>query len=124
MKYNIPYEASLILNFFSGKIYFVFENEKEVESFLELISRHDSRFDKDFKRKSEMKSAAWEYRNILHMHHLEWSNKIDDFKKLDMYPVSYSVVMEYVNQFNIIADCCSGLMSAFCWNEESEKEGA
>lgn len=122
MPFDIAHESSLILNFFSGKVYFIFDNEKEVESFLSFVKFYDNRFNEDFHGKSIMKSAAWEYRNLTHRHQLEWSDNTNDFKKLDMHPVSYSVVMRYVEQYNTMAKCFSGLMSAFWGDKESKKE--
>ena len=64
MTHDIPHEQSLILNFFNGEVYFVFENQEEVVSFLNYIKAYDPNFntkDKPFKKQAEMKSAAWLY---------------------------------------------------------------
>lgn len=95
---DIPHEASLILNFFSGKIYFIFESKEEIDSFLSFINQYDNRFNKDFSRKLEIKSVAWKYNNLTHRIQLEWADTNNYFKRYDMYPISYSIVMDYINK--------------------------
>lgn len=107
MQYNIPHEASLILNFFGGKTYFIFENEKEVDSFIDFIKEYDVRFSDDFSRKADLKSAAWCYANLCHRYQIEWMDTEEYFKKFDMYPVSYSIVEDFVNKYNESIKCLS-----------------
>lgn len=96
MVHDISHEKSLLLNFFSGKAFFVLNGEDEVDSFLEFINSYDSRFNKDFERKSELKSAAWVLSNLSHQYQLEWGTDISDFFGRDMEPIDYSVVRKYV----------------------------
>ena len=104
-EYDIPHERSLMLNFFNSEIYFLFENQNQVKSFLEYIKRYDNRFntdDKFLQNLKQMKSAAWIYSKNLHKYQLEWTIKsefIDDQyfnEKYSMNPVSYSIVNDYV----------------------------
>lgn len=99
MVQDIPHEASLILNFFGGKVYFTFENEDEVDSLFRLLSIHDSRAELIATQKSRIKSAAWIYSNLLHKHQIEWMDDETHFRKYDMYPISYSVVKDYVDDY-------------------------
>lgn len=97
--YNISHEESLLLNFFSGKVYFVFDKEDEASIFLDYISYYDNRFDSSFTHKNEIESIAWKYSNFSHKNQVEWMNDRFYFKKFDMIPVSFSIVKEHVENF-------------------------
>lgn len=94
MKYEITFEQSLILNFFSSKIYFVFENDEEVESFLSYIKIYDNRLsNKNFENKKDIKSAAWIYCNDWYRYQFEWMDDTEYFHdEYDMIPVKFSLV--------------------------------
>lgn len=99
MKYEIPYEISLIMNFFNGNIYFVFENEEEVKSFLNFIEPLDKKFNSGFCNKAKMKSALWKHCKFPNNYNLEWSDEEKSFAKDDAYPVSYSFVRKHTDKF-------------------------
>lgn len=109
MLYDISKEKSVILNFFSGKVFFTFENETEVDSFFSFIKRYDSRFETDFFRKDEIKSVAWVHSNTSHKHQLEWMPDTVYFRMRDMEPISYAVVKDYVERESEWFDMLNGI---------------
>lgn len=98
-EYDIPHEHSLMMNFFNGDVYFVFENQDEAASFLDYIKNFDQRFSENeelFKMKNKMKAAAWIYSKFLHRSQMEWADSIEYFgERYLMKPVSYSIVREH-----------------------------
>ena len=118
MTHDIPHEQSLILNFFNGEVYFVFEDQEEAESFLDYIKGYDTNFDtKDdpFRRQAEMKSAAWMYSNTSHRLQMEWGDSEEYFKeRFLMKPVSYSIVRkdaETETRFRKLFETFKGLVT-------------
>ena len=96
---DISHAESLLLNFFNGEIYFVFEDEDEVNSFLEYIKFYDERYkEKEFECKENMKSAAWSFDRVLHKFYLIWQDETEYFKdKYKLKPISYSLVKERID---------------------------
>lgn len=99
---DLSHAESLLLNFFNGEIYFIFENEDEVNSFLEYIKFYDERYkEKEFERKGDMKSAAWSFDRTLHKFHLIWQDDDKYFKyKYQLKPISFSLVKERIDTEN------------------------
>lgn len=100
LKYELA--ESLVLNFFSGHYYIIFDNIHEIEEFLTFINIHDKRYNKDFAKKNEIKSVMWKYSNNLYRHQLEWSADIKHFDKYGPSSLKYKKIEPYIRKMNLI----------------------
>lgn len=99
MIYEISLAQSLVLNFFNGDIYFIFENKEEKQSFLNFIQIYDEHLQNGFDRIDEMKSVKWSFSKITQKHQIEYNKDEKPAEFKDALPVSYSLVREYADQF-------------------------
>ncbi len=93
---TISYEESLMLNFFHGEIYFVFDNQEDVKDFLEYLEMYDNR---NFSQisKEKVRSVAWLRSKSLQHSQIEYMDDDIHFKKVyKMRPVDYSLVKKYI----------------------------
>lgn len=110
MAYDIPHDQSVILNFFSGKVFFVFKNEEEVKSFLNFIRLYDDGFEKSIKKLSDFKSAMWRYDEFGHRHRLEWAVDSLWFARYGINPIDYSIVKGYADAFSKMSNTFKKIM--------------
>lgn len=98
---NLKYELakSLVLNFFYGHYYIVFDNDNDVEEFLNFINIYDKRYSVDFERKKEIRSVMWKYVKSLHKHHLEWQNYNTGFEKYEAERLEYKKIKLYIKEY-------------------------
>lgn len=94
---------ALIYNFFDGRYYIIFDNEKDCEQFLTFLQMYDLRsFPQstinEIKRRA--KSIAWLYSKITYHHQMEWAEDTMYFHKkdIDYYPMEYKKVKSYVEK--------------------------
>ena len=99
MLHQISLEQSLILNFFGGYVYFIFENREQKQSFINFIQLYDERFAQGFERIDEMASAIWKPSKTTHRSQVEFSTDKTYFQTYDALPIDYSLVMKYADRF-------------------------